>query len=143
MSYFAVIVGDIGALVPGAGTLVPVRDAQSYIAALGETLSEADGRPQFLWEDGESGTTTDVVREAEERIQDGARPEDTIVGRLIRQCTPGGNGLRIWWAGNEPNSHQRVENVSTEIDAMTLLKSQALAGENIALHLLSHRGESA
>jgi hypothetical protein len=61
MSYFTVIVGDIGALVPDAGTLVLVRDAQSYIAALGETLSEADGRPQFLWEDGESGTSTDVV----------------------------------------------------------------------------------
>src|SRR6185312_11778767 len=103
MSYFITISGSITAAdVPAPAVLVPASKAQAYIADLEPELAKLDGAPVYFVDDGETGTSEDLVMAANEAANEG-RPTDHLpVVVLFERCIRNGWNFRVWLAHNDP-----------------------------------------
>lgn len=128
MSYFMTVAGDISSL-KLEGTdgfrLVPVAEAQKYIQNLAAEIQEADGSPLFLVDDGESGTSHNIVCQAQDSLNENGTLDGTIMLKLMEQFAQNGNPLRIWWATNDPRAHDSAEIFSSLNEVIARLKEQA------------------
>src|SRR5690348_3910690 len=108
MSYFMTISGAIKADdVPASAQLIPARNAQAYVANLEPALAKLDGAPVFLVDDGESGTSHNLVSEIGDAIV-GDRPlEEIPIVTLLTKCFRNGWSFRVWLADNDPEAHTK------------------------------------
>ena len=129
MSYFVVISGQGATAVKvAAGRLIPVSEAQSYVEGLASSIAELDGSPSLFWDDCESGTSHDLVCAAEEDVHYERSVEASALGRLVRDCEHHGVSVRVWWAENDQRDFQRVPEVTSAAEAMSLIRAQMHRG---------------
>ena len=107
--------------VPGAARLVPAREAQAYVAKLEPALANLDGRPVFLLEDLESGTSHDLVTEIGESLVEDRPIEHLPVVALVAKCFSRGWSFRIWLADNDPNAYAKN---TTEVSSLAQAMEQ-------------------
>jgi hypothetical protein len=138
MSYFMTVAGNITALkldnVTGF-SLVPVNEAQEYIQNLAGEIQAADGSPLFLVADGESGTSHDIVCDAENNLKENGTLEGTIMLNLMQQFAKNGNAFRVWWAGNGSQAHNSGEVFSSLNEIVAKLEEQAY-GRDIQIRFM-------
>ena len=79
--------------------LIRAGEAQHYLQKLEQELSARDGSPVFLVHDGTTGTSHDLVVEAEQRYHVHGSIQGTRLLKVISALAENGNTLRIWWAG--------------------------------------------
>ena len=136
MSYFMTVSGAIKAAdVPPPGKLVPASQAQTYIARLEPSLSKLDGAPVYLIDDGETGTSDDLVMDAKEAIWEQRPLEHLPFIVLLERCLKNGWPFRVWLADNHPEAH--TLNVARISDT----KSAIAALERGGVCWLSSRGD--
>jgi hypothetical protein len=81
--------------VPPPGKLVPASQAQPYIARLEADLAKLDGRPVFFIDDGETGTSEDLVMDANEAVQDERPTAGLPIVVLMERCFRNGWSFRL------------------------------------------------
>jgi len=112
--------------VPPPGKLVPASQAQTYIAQLEAALTKLDGSPVYLIDDGETGTSDDLVMETKEAICE-KRPTDNLAFIvLLNRCFAQKWSFRVWLAGNQTNAH--VRNVSLVADVASTVAALERGG---------------
>jgi hypothetical protein len=131
MSYFAVISGAETKLTVSRGSLVPALNAQSYISNLAAFFESTDGPFPQLWEDGESGTTDEIISDAEGEIANGCEPKETDLGRVLVKCQKIGATVRVRWAGNSENPHMRVQELESVNATVQLIRELATNGNSL------------
>jgi len=125
MSYFAVISGKNAKSVSvREGHLVPLSESQPYIANLTDALAERDGTPALLWDDGETGTSNDVICAAEEDLWEERGLESSALWQLLVNCDRSAVSVRVWWANNDPNAFQRVDIATSASEVLALILRQ-------------------
>ena len=140
MSYFVVISGPNSvSLEVAAGCLVPIAQAQSYIASLGADLARVDGSPSFLWDDGSTGTSDHLVCAAEDAMSEGHPIEPTAFGQAILNCEALGVSLRVWWANNSLDAYIRVPSVVNSTEAFAIMRENSGNGPAISFAMGSWR----
>jgi len=107
--------------VPLPGRLVPASKAQAYVAGLEAELAKLDGSPVFFIDDGESGTSEELVMEANEAALEGRPIADLPIVVLMERCIRNGWSFRVWLADSDPGAHLR------RVDAINDLKSAIAA----------------
>src|SRR5687767_5337579 len=106
MSYFMTIAGAVTAGdVPTNATLVPVKDAQAYVARLESELAQLDGTPVFLVDDGESGTSHGFVTEVGEALFQDLPLREVPFVILLESCFRHRWSFRVWLADDDPQAH--------------------------------------
>jgi hypothetical protein len=122
MSYFMTVAGSIAAGdVPPPAKLVPAAQAQSYIAKLEPHLIELDGGPVYLVDDGDSGTSEDVVMETYEALWAKQPVGGLPFVVLLERCFDRGWNFRVWLAGNDTSDH--TKNIKRVTDVNAVLES--------------------
>jgi hypothetical protein len=139
MSYFIVISG-IRAKSMGlqAGRLIPLSEAQPYVSGLSEKIMALDGGPSFFWDDDETGTSSELVWEAENSVLENLSLEASALGKLLADCEANHVTARIWWAGNDSDSYLKVPAVLSSVEALELVSAQAGMGPGIGFVLHSN-----
>src|SRR5260221_1064800 len=118
MSYFMTVSGPIAENdVPPPGRLVPASKAQPYVARLEADLAKLAGSPVFCIDDGETGTSEELVMDANEAATEGKPLAELPVVVLMERCFRNGWNFRVWLADNDPDAHVR------RIDAVRDLKA--------------------
>ena len=136
MSYFIVISGKNVALVNAtAGRLLPIIEAQPYVANLAQEIQALDGSPSFFWDDSETGTSHELVCAAENGLFEDQPLESSALGQLIKSCELHNVTARVWWPTNEPNSFDHVARTSCAAEAFALIHAQAGKGAGIGFVL--------
>jgi hypothetical protein len=100
MSYFAIVSGDIARLSSGKGQFVPLAETQGYVTRAVEQIMSFEEGPFYLWDDGETGTSTDLVTEGEEHLFGRGTLLDTSLHVLLSSAEGCAASVYIWWAGN-------------------------------------------
>jgi hypothetical protein len=139
MSYFMTVAGDTSSLrLDGINglRLVPMNEAQKYILALSAEIQETDGSPLFLVDDGESGTSHNIVVDAENNLHENGTLDGTTLLKLMEQFTQSGNYFRIWYASNTPSSHNSGEICTSLWVLIDRLKEQAAEGRHLQIRFL-------
>ncbi len=110
MSYFIVTIGKKPDFKHLAGvTIIPLSQAQQYIKdRAGDLLAGRDSSELFIICDPAVQGSVDIVPESEGLVHRGNTLESTTLGQVIAACVAAGNSLRIWWATNDPQAHQKV-----------------------------------
>ena len=122
MSYFAVLSGNGAASVDvAAGTLVPIEAAQSYLASLAAKIAEHDGAPSFFWDDNETGTSHEIICDAEDALREGAFDQSAL-SQLIYACEQRGLSLRVWWAASDRDAFLQVPQTNTAAETYSVLR---------------------
>jgi len=141
MSYFIVISGKSSESVQTAeGRLVPISQAQPYVALLASRIAAMDGNPSFFWDDGKTGTSDELVCAAEDEALEGRPIEASGLGRAIKSCEQHHVSARIWWATNEPDAFMKVSVLSSSAEALAMLQQQSGKGAGIGFVMQPHRG---
>src|SRR5260221_10383740 len=123
MSYFVVISGENAASVGATeGHLVPISEAQSYVANLAPKIAAIDGSPSFFWDDNETGTSHELVCAAERGLFEEHPLEASALGHLLKSCESHNVAARIWWADNRPDAFLQVPKISSTAEALALLQ---------------------
>jgi hypothetical protein len=137
MSYFVAISGQRAtSLAPARGKLVPAVDAQAYFRESASIVAARTGGPVFLWDDGESDTSDDLVCEACDEIQLHGKSEPELAfARMLQACAAVGCSLHVWWP-SQTSSIPDLPTASSVVEAIRLFISQASRGASIgfALH---------
>jgi hypothetical protein len=122
MSYFIVISGPrIDELCVDSGQLVPVAQAQNYVAALAQRIGQLDGRPCMFWDDGETLTSDEIVGSALEAGMRGHSIADTHLCKAVARCDDLKLTLRLWFADNDAEAFAKVASATGVKDAIALL----------------------
>jgi hypothetical protein len=100
--------GDFGAI-----EIQPISTGQGYIAALESELARTDGAPVWFVHDGSTGTSHDLICEAQEHYHMQGSLEDTRLFRLMRSCVESGDTFRLWWASDAEGCHRRLVDFAT------------------------------
>jgi len=112
--------------------LIPAHEAQQYIQERESELTAIDGAPVHLVHDGTSGTSHDLIAQAEDHAQKQGTLQGTLLFKLIEQAVASGCAFRIWWAADGPSLP-----VPTECDspgqAIRVLQDQIDAGSDLAV----------
>jgi hypothetical protein len=125
MSYFMTVSGiapDLSGLEPVE--FVEAAKAQYYIERLAEQLTQLDGGPLFLVDDGHSGTSDDLVSPAVSSVRMGEPIENTPLNLLLNRLSTGQHTLRIWYAGRVLDAHLRVKYCGSLEEAMREFRDQ-------------------
>lgn len=134
MSYFIVISGkNASALSVDEGCLTPINRAQLYICRLASDISSLDGSPAYLWEDGESGTSSKIVYNLENHVLEEKSLDASAFGKVVLACESLGLNLRLWWANNSPDAFTDVACIKTMAEASSLISRQACSCDVIGL----------
>jgi len=110
MSYFVTVSGSIAEsdMPPGA-KLVPAAKAENYyIARLERDLAELDGAPVYFIDDGETGTSEELVLAVGEALRERKAVETLPLVVLLEKCIRNKWNFRIWHATNDTGEHRRV-----------------------------------
>src|ERR1700694_2820788 len=137
MSYFIVISGKLATSVEVAsGQLLPLSDAQSYVANLGPKIAALDGSPSFFWADGKTGTSHELVSAVEEDLFEKSPLEASALAQLIKSCESHQASARVWWATNDLDAFAKVAETRSASEALALLHNQVGKGPTIgfAMH---------
>jgi hypothetical protein len=139
MSYFIAISGTAAeSLAPARGRLVPCSGAQMYFRNLAEHIAGAYGGPVYLWDDGESDTSDDIVCEACDEIQLHGKPApEAAFGLMLSQCEASRSTMHVWWPSSIENAGRlsSLPVVASAAEAIRLFSSQASIGKPIGLVL--------
>ncbi|MBP5971883.1 hypothetical protein HW132_03820 [Brasilonema sp. CT11] len=134
MSYFIIISGkSVSALSVDEGFLTPIKRAQSYISSLASDISSLDGSPAYLWEDGKSGTSTEIVYNLENHVREEKSLNASVFGKVISDCESLRLSLRLWWANNNPHAFTDVACVKTMAEVYSIISQQACNCDVITL----------
>lgn len=112
MSYFVTISGTVteaDVLVPAR--LIPASKAQRYIANLEAELKRLDGAPVYLVEDGDTGTSEDLVMEVNEALWEGRPASGLPLVVMLERCFVNKRNFRFWLANSSASSHVHVHPV--------------------------------
>jgi len=103
MSYFMTISGAVTAAdVPATALLVPAANAQAYVAKLESSIARLDGAPVFLVDDGESGTSHNLVSQVGDALVEDRQLREVPFIALLERCIRNGWHFRVWLADNDP-----------------------------------------
>ena len=91
--------------VPATAILVPAASAQAYVANLESRLAQLDGAPVFFVDDGESGTSHDLVGQVGDALVEGRPLREVPFIVLLERCIRNGWNFRVWLADNDPQAH--------------------------------------
>ena len=120
MSYFVLVCGKgVEGLDLGEGHLVRADQAQAYVLRVVAQL-DAESGPFYLWDDGESGTSNDLVCEAEEYLVDGRDIQTSSLGRLLLSSRKATVSVYVWWAENKPVTLADLPRAKTAEAALSL-----------------------
>ncbi|QBB71620.1 hypothetical protein ELE36_15340 [Pseudolysobacter antarcticus] len=135
MSYFITISGKNAESVEvPSGRLIPIREAQSYLAKLAALIEAADGSPSLWWDDGETETSTELVCAAEEDIFEDRLIEESALGKVIERCESLHTVIRIWWASDDADPF-KLPTVKNAAEAYALIQSDGSKGFRLAFVL--------
>lgn len=109
MSYFVTVSGEISPSdVPAPAQLVAAAKAQDYVAKLERDLASLDGEPVYFIDDGESGTSEELVMAVGEALREGEPVANLPLVVIIERCFRSGWSFRIWNASDSTGEHRRV-----------------------------------
>jgi hypothetical protein len=136
MSYFVVISGEGCCALPIArGIIVPIETAQDYVSSLAGLLTAIDGQPLFFWDDGKTGTSHEIVCEAESEAQMMLCGFEILqacaFSKVLTDSDRLGCRIRVWWANNDPEAFLRVPCAEGALDAAQISNRQVQNGNNI------------
>lgn len=97
----------------GIAAFVPASQAQEYIQRLEVDISATDGAPLYLVDDKESGTSSNIITQAENSFHMRGTIMDTDFMRILKACALNGNTVRIWWAYDRSAVHRQVVRCTT------------------------------
>lgn len=135
MSCFIVTVGKkLDVKIPGV-TLVPLSQAQQYIKDRATDLAAGHDRSNlFVICDPALEESADLVAMAQEQVHlSGSSLESTALGQVIAACVAAGNSLRIWWANNDPQAHQKVVECGDSSRLKDIVVEQIRANRDVAV----------
>ena len=135
MSYFIVTVGKkLDLKLPGV-TLVPFAQAQDYIRDRATDLAAGHDRSElFVICDPALEASADIVAMAEGQVRlSGTALESTALGQVIAACVAAGNSLRIWWATNDPQAHQKIVECGDSSRLRDIFVEQIRANQDVAV----------
>ena len=107
--------------VPPPGRLVPASKAQPYIARLEADIARLDGSPVYLIDDGESGTSEDLIMETNEALWEERPVAELPLVILLERCFKNNWNFRAWLATNDSEAH--VKGLETVGDLRSALEA--------------------
>lgn len=137
MSYFIVLSGRNASKVHVAiGKLVPIVEAQSYLANLASEIEAADGGPCFFWDDEASGTSEELLISLEESILNSSRHKEHPLFKTLRECERLAVSVRFWTATNDLRAFSHVPQLLNAEEAIAMLHSELMVNPTLgfALH---------
>jgi hypothetical protein len=109
MSYFMTTAGpwiDLSDLSPIE--LIAAEQAQYYIKDRQAFLSQEDGAPLFLVHDGETGTSDNIILDANSYLFDKGTLAGSTLLELCKRLCHKNHIFRIWYASNQADAHLQV-----------------------------------
>jgi hypothetical protein len=143
MSYFMTVAGSLPSLHlsdSGSVRFIPISEAQPYLQALAPDIAKADGVPLFLVEDGETGTSHEIVVDAEDRLGRGETLNGTVMFTLMQAFADRGNTFRVWWAANKPDAYNSGVVCTSLSDVVSTLQNQASRGQDLQVRACFLKG---
>lgn len=136
MSYFIILSGaNVRAIDVPIGRLIPTSEAQAYVARLAPQINALDGDPAMLWDDGETGTSDEIVCAVESDVLEGLSLDALPLISVIKNCESHHVSVRVWWANNDPLAFSQVPEVVSAAEALTLFKKNAGNGSSMGVVL--------
>ena len=127
MSYFITSAGTQIKLPPNASfKLTPLKDAQKYLQKLAPTLTIIDGSPLFFVDDLKTGTSHDIVCDAQIALNQGGKFSETLLHSILKMLLESGHIIRIWYADDTADAHLRLDEYQSLAAAESCFAKQAL-----------------
>ena len=110
-------------------------DAQDYIRARIDSIMDRDGEHVYFIDDRLTGTSHEIVGDAEDRMNHGDDFESTLLGRIVSHLLSIDHCIRIWWADNSEDAHLRVAEASSLNEAGSIIQEQISRGRPISIRI--------
>jgi hypothetical protein len=134
MSYFMTTAGpwiDLSNLSPLE--LTPAEQAQYYIRDRHAFLSQQDGEPLYLVDDGETGTSHKFISAASSYLYLNGSLVGCTLFKLCKCLCPCGHVFRIWYASNEEHAHIQVLQCNSFEEVMRAIETYVHANQDIQI----------
>lgn len=118
--------------------LIPASDAQSYVHPIANALCGTNQAPVYLVHDGTTGTSDDIVADAENALKDNGTFEGVALFSVIHRLAVQGNSILIWWANNNPLAYKAAEPCSSVEELMAIALRQTVGNRPIQVYLPSN-----